>query len=102
MALKRPGVALGLAVLVGMGSATLLLTQHHMPCEQRAPLTVIAGVAAFVIAFSIRQFGTAVSRVSRGMLFAALLIAAVSLFADARFVFEYREICNAPLPMMNP
>lgn len=102
MSFKRSGVALGLATLVGMGSATLLMNPHSMPCEQRAPLTVMATLAAFVIAFCIRQFGSGqsgspISRTSNILLIAALLIAAICLFADARFVLEYRDICNAPL-----
>jgi hypothetical protein len=116
MALKQSGVALGLAALVGMGSAALLLNQQRMPCEQRPPLTVMATLAAFVIAFCLRQFsgarfaggqssgepsGAARSRASRNLLIAALLIAAACLFADARFVLQYRAICNAPLPTMN-
>lgn len=101
MALKKTGVAIGLAVLVGIGSAALLFDLQHMPCEQRAPLTVLATLAAFVIAFCVRQFSGTPSRSSRNVILAALFIAAACLFADARFVLEYRGICNAPLPAIH-
>ena len=101
MALNKTGVAMGLAVLVGLGSAALLLDLQHMPCEQRAPLTVLATLAAFMIAFCVRQFSASLSRTSRNVLLAALFIAAASLFADARFVLQYRGICSAPLPSIN-
>jgi hypothetical protein len=97
MALKKTGVSLGLAVLVAIGSIALLLNLQHTPCEQRAPLTVVATIAAFVIALCVRQFAQPMSTASRNLVLAALLIAAACLFADARFVIEYRGICNAPI-----
>ena len=101
MALKKSGVALGLSTLVALGSATLLMNSRHMPCEQRAPLTVMATLGAFVMAFCFRQFGEGVSRSTRNLLIVALLITAVCVFADAQFVLQYRTVCNAPLPTMN-
>ncbi|HVJ09837.1 MAG TPA: hypothetical protein VM554_15775 [Acidisarcina sp.] len=101
MTLKKSRVALGLAVLVGLGSASLLLNLQHQPCEQRAPLTVMATLGAFVIAFCLRQFSGSLSSGSRNILLAALLLAAACVFADARFVLQYREVCNAPLPTTN-
>lgn len=99
--MAKAGVALGLAVLAGMGSTALLLSPQHTPCEQRAPLTVLAMLAAFVIALCIRQFAGAISRAARIILITALLMAAACLFADARFVLQYRDLCNAPLPAVN-
>jgi len=101
MALKKSGVALGLATLAALGSVALLMNTRHMPCEQRAPLTVMATLGAFVMAFCFRQFGEGLSRAARNVLIVALLIAAACVFADARFVLRYRAICNAPMPTVN-
>ena len=99
--MKKSGVALGLAVLVAIASVTLLLNLQHTPCEQRAPLTVVATLAAFVIALCLRSFTTVNTRGSRYSLIVALLIASACLFADARFVIQYRAICNAPFLQRN-
>jgi hypothetical protein len=100
--MKKSGVALGLAVLVAIASVTLLLNLQHTPCEQRAPLTVVATLAAFVIALCLRSFATVNTRSGRYALTVALLITAACLFADSRFVIQYRAICNAPFLQMNP
>ena len=99
--MKKSGVVLGLAVLVAIASVTLLQNRQHMPCEQRAPLTVVATLSAFVIALCLRTFATANTRGSKSALMVALLIASACLFADARFVIQYRAICNAPFLQMN-
>jgi hypothetical protein len=94
--MKKSGVALGMSVLVAIASVPLLLNLQHTPCEERAPLTVVATLAAFVIAFCFRSVASVDTRSGKFLLLAALIIAAVFLFADARFVLEYRAICNAP------
>ena len=100
--MKKSGVALGLAVLIAIASVTLLLNLQHTPCEQRAPLTVVATLAAFLIALCLRSFATVNTRNGRLTLIVALLVASACLFADARFVIQYRVICNAPFLPVNP
>jgi len=94
--MKKSGVALGMSVIVAIASIVLLLNLQHTPCEQRAPLTVVATLAAFVIALCFRSFSTVNTPAGKYMLIVALIVASASLFADARFVVAYREICNAP------
>jgi len=94
--MKKSGVALGMSVLVSIASVVLLLNLQHTPCEQRAPLTVVATLAAFVIAFCFRSFSGVNTSAGRYTLIVALMIASACLFADARFVVVYRDICNAP------
>jgi hypothetical protein len=94
--MKKSGVALGMAVLVAIASVPLLLNLQHTPCEERAPLTVVATLAAFVIAFCFRSVSAVDTRTGKVMLIVALVITSACLFADARFVLEYRAICNAP------
>ena len=94
--MKKSGVALGMAVLVAIASVALLVNLQHTPCEQRAPLTVVATLAAFVIALCLRSFAAVNTQGSKYALIVALLIASSCLFADARFVLQYRAVCNAP------
>jgi hypothetical protein len=89
-----PFATLGLAVLLSMGSAYLLFTSPEMRCERRAPLTVLATLAAFLIALGFRQLATAQRVADRRILLVCMLISAIALFADVRFVLKYRLICN--------
>ena len=104
-----------IALLVAAASAWLGLRSNGVYCDQLAPLTVLATLSAFVMALCFRQLATAhtggappagfrnklaASRLRGGpptryrQLFAALLIAAITLFGDAHFVVKYHGFCN--------
>lgn len=64
-------------------------------CGRLAPLTVLATIAAFLMAICFRQMARYPERRLRWFLFVFLLIAAASLFTDFRYVRRYRGICGA-------
>ena len=70
------------------------LSNPELPCEKRAPMTVLATLAAFLIALAFRQLATSPSAVQTRTLILCLVLAAGSLFADVRFVMKYRTICS--------
>ncbi len=63
-------------------------------CDDLAPLTVLATLAAFIISVCFRQISRYQGRASRWFLFACLLLAAATLFTDFRFVRRYRTFCG--------
>jgi hypothetical protein len=87
-----PGAALlGLSTLVASASLALALPiARAVFCDRLAPLGVLAALSATLIALCFRALATARSRT---LLAAALLLAAVSLFASARFVARYHAAC---------
>lgn len=64
-------------------------------CSALAPLTVLATIAAFLMAICFRQMARHKERSQRWFLAACLLLAAISLFTDFRYVRRYRGICNS-------
>jgi hypothetical protein len=63
-------------------------------CNRLAPLTVLATIAAFLMAICFRQMGQHKEKSQRWFLLVCLLIAAVALFSDFRYVRRYRGICD--------
>jgi hypothetical protein len=88
--------ALGTLVIatgIALASAWMIINAREVYCDRLAPLTVLATLSAFAIALCFRQLGAA-QRETRWMLACSLLLAGVTLFADARFVVHYRPLCG--------
>ncbi|MGB7188807.1 MAG: hypothetical protein WBD10_01595 [Acidobacteriaceae bacterium] len=64
-------------------------------CGRLAPLTVLATIAAFLMAICFRQMAQYRERSQRWLLAGCLLLAALSLFTDFRYVRRYRGICDS-------
>jgi hypothetical protein len=64
-------------------------------CNNLAPLTILATLAAFIIAICFRQMARHAERFHRWFLVIWLVIAAATLFADFRYVRRYRGICDS-------
>jgi hypothetical protein len=89
--LPEHAALLGLATLVAAASLSLALpTAHAIYCDRLAPLGVLAALAATLIALCFRALATARTR---SLLAATLLLAAISLFASARFIVRYHGAC---------
>ncbi len=86
------------ATLVFAVSAALTLSGGNaIFCDRLAPLGVAAALAAFLIAFAFRVLSRTVAAptdATRGILGCALLLAAVALFIDVRFIAHYRAPCS--------
>ncbi|HEX3436347.1 MAG TPA: hypothetical protein VHT24_06225 [Pseudacidobacterium sp.] len=63
-------------------------------CDRLPSMTIMAVLAAFVIALCFRLLGRAVTSGQKWQIAAALLIAAVTLFANTRFVLKYHGLCE--------
>jgi len=63
-------------------------------CNRLAPLTVLATIAAFLMAICFRQMGRHKEKLQRWFLALCLLLAAITLFTDFRYVRRYRSICD--------
>jgi hypothetical protein len=63
-------------------------------CNHLAPLTVLATLAAFLMSICFRQMAKHKERSQRWFLAVCLLIAAVTLFSDFRYVRRYRQVCD--------
>ncbi len=89
---RPPGAALlGLATLVAAASITLAWpTANAIYCDRLAPLTVLAALAATLIALGFRALAAGGSRRVPA---AALALAAAALFVSARFVARYHAAC---------
>jgi hypothetical protein len=83
-----------LALLTAAGSLWLGVGSGVLDCNHLAPLTVLATVSAFVMALGFRLLARASTSAQRWQLAVALLLAAGTLFGDARFVTKYRRVCN--------
>jgi len=64
-------------------------------CNRLAPLTILATLAAFLMSICFRQMARHKERSQRWFLLVCLLIAAVTLFSDFRYVRRYRDICDS-------
>jgi hypothetical protein len=87
-----------MAAGVALGSAWILATASHDYCAERPRLTVLATLAAFLIALCFRQLGSAVTKADRWLIVGCLLVAGLTLFVDARAVVRYRGFCQAARP----
>ena len=86
--------ALAISLIVAAGSAWLVFSARGVYCDQLPSMTILATLAAFVIALCFRlipRTSTASHRLQLGI---ALLIGGVTLFGNARFVTKYRGRCN--------
>jgi hypothetical protein len=92
--LRSPFATLGLAVLLAAGSAYMVLTRPELPCEKRAPLGVLAMLAAFLIALGFRQLASSPGTAQTRILILCLMLSAVALFADVNYVVRHRSFCN--------
>lgn len=64
-------------------------------CNRLAPVTVLAMLAAFIMSLCFRQMARHKERSERWFLAACLLIAAITLFSDFRYVRRYRDLCDS-------
>jgi hypothetical protein len=91
---SRSLVPLILSVLIAAASAWLGHSSGGIYCDRLPSMTVCATLAAFAIAMSFRQVPQAAESIHKWLLAVAIFIAAATLFADARFVLEYRGLCS--------
>ena len=80
--------------LAAAGASAWFMHGSGVRCDSLAPLTVLATLAAFLISVCFRQMGRYADNRSRWILFACILIAGATLFADFRFVRHYRDFCD--------
>ena len=90
---SRALVILVLSALIAAASSWLALGSAEIYCDRLPSMTVCAVLAAFAIALSFRQVPNA-GIIHRWLLAASIFIAAIALFADARFVLKYRGLCS--------
>ncbi len=64
-------------------------------CNKLPPLTILATLAAFIMAICFRQMARHSDRSHRWFLVIWLVIAAATLFADFRYVRRYRDVCDS-------
>ena len=83
-----------MTILTAGASAWLMAIGRGVSCESLAPLTVLATLAAFLISVCFRQMARHPGRSSRLFLLVCILLAAVTLFTDFRFVRRYRGFCD--------
>lgn len=76
-------------------SAWFMRPAAGIDCNRLAPLTVLATIAAFLMAICFRQMGQHKETSQRWFLLVCLLIAAATLFSDFRYVRRYRGICDS-------
>jgi membrane protein implicated in regulation of membrane protease activity len=96
MAQSRSGTlaALFIAFLLAGASVWLSSGSNAIYCDRMAPLTVIAMLAAFVMALSFRLFARVNTAPRKWQLVAALVISAITIFIDARYVKTHRQVCQ--------
>ena len=66
------------------------------------PLTILATLAAFIMAIVFRQMARHPDRAHRWFLTIWLIVTAATLFADFRYVRRYRSICDSLQQQMEP
>src|SRR5215472_17147202 len=82
------------SVLVAAASAWLAMGSAGIYCDRLPSMTVCATLAAFSIALAFRQMPRAAGKLDKWLLVTAIVVAGATLFADARFVLEYRGLCS--------
>jgi hypothetical protein len=85
---------IALSLIIAGASAWMGLGANGIYCDRLPSMTIMATLAAFVIALCFRLFARAATRAQKVQLAIALIIAAGALFADVRFVLKYRGICG--------
>lgn len=88
----RAIITLIFSVMIAGTSGWLALGSAGFYCDRLAPLTICATLAALMIALCFRQVPH-VGKAQRWVFAAALLVSVAALFADARFVLQYRSVC---------
>lgn len=83
-----------LALLAAGASWWLMLRSSTIQCDELAPLTVLATLAAFLISVCFRLMGRFTDSRSRWFLLVCVLVAAATIFTDFRFVRHYRGFCE--------
>ena len=91
-----------LALLAAGGSWWMILRSSGIDCNELAPLTVLATLAAFLISVCFRLMGRTADRRRRWILLGCLLIAAATIFTNFRFVRHYRGFCEDLRQQMHP
>jgi hypothetical protein len=71
-----------------------MLRSSAIQCDELAPLTVLATLAAFLISVCFRLMGRYTDRRSRWILAVCLLLAAATIFTNFRYVRHYRGFCE--------
>jgi cytochrome bd-type quinol oxidase subunit 2 len=94
--------ALALALMVAIFSAWMCVAADGIYCDRMPSMTIMATLSAFVIALCFRLFARSRASAQRVQLTIALCLAAATLFADARFVLKYRNICAQLQQQMHP
>lgn len=80
---------------VFLASAWFVRPGSGIDCGRLAPLTVLATVAAFLMALCFRQMAQHKERPQRWFLVMCLVIAAATLFTNFRYVRRYRGVCDS-------
>ena len=78
-----------------LASAWFVRPGSGIDCGRLAPLTVLATVAAFLMALCFRQMAQHKERPRRWFLVMCLVIAAATLFTNFRYVRRYRGVCDS-------
>ena len=86
--------ALAISLIVAAGSAWLVFSSRGVYCDRLPSMTILATLAAFVIALCFRLIPRTSTASHRLQLGAALLLGGITLFGNARFVTKYRGRCN--------
>jgi nitrate/nitrite transporter NarK len=87
----RPLANLILVLFVAAGSTWLLRPTGGIVCDQLAPLTVLTMLAVVLLALSLRQLA---STQQRAILWITILLAAVCITVDVRYVARYHGLCS--------
>jgi hypothetical protein len=85
--------AVALALIIAAISVWMGFRSNGIYCDRLPSMTIMTTLAAFVIALCFRLLARPATRAQKAQIVIALLIAAGTLFADARFVLKYRGIC---------
>jgi hypothetical protein len=64
-------------------------------CNRLPPLIVLATIAAFLMSICFRQMARHKEKSQRWFLVVCLVISAVTLFIDFRYVRQYRGMCES-------
>jgi hypothetical protein len=91
-----------LAVVAAGASWWYMRPGSAIDCGRLPPLTILATLAAFIIAIIFRQMARHPDRSHRWFLAIWLVVAAATLFADFRYVRRYRDICNSLQQQLQP
>ena len=95
--LNPAGTLVFAALVFGVSAALTLSGGNAVFCDRLAPLGVAAALSAFLIAFTFRLLSRTVAapgETTRGVLGCTLLLAAVGLFIDVRYIAHYRAPCS--------